>query len=155
MSDVKAYVGSFVIGAPSQITLIDPDEDGDLEDYSDVVVLYEPKGRDPIQWTVASNTPIKTKGPKNSGTGMPTLVVNTVILEVLPCLPAPGCLGWFLPWFPRRRRRKFDDPIGTGTLSGTMNKPVGGIRLPGRGEGPASRKIVAIKDPLIFYGILA
>ena len=157
MSKVIAYVGSFVVGAPSQITLTDPDGDDDLKDYTEISVLFTPKKGSAIPWPVVSRTPIWSDGPVDPQTGKPTQVVNTLVLKVIPALPPPGCLGWFLPPFPRWRRkhRLHDDPIGTGTLSGTLNKPQNPPDPLGPGHARDTLTIVPIENPLIFYGTLA
>ncbi len=157
MSDVIAYAGSFVVLEPSEITLNDPDQNGDLETYTEITVTYTPVGGSPIPWPVVSVTPIFTE-LTDPATGKTTRVVNSVVLLVVPEMPPPGCLGFLLPALPRfrkKRRLRPDDPVTTGGLSGTLTQGGGGGTTGGAGHVKNKSKTFNLNNPLIFYGTLA
>jgi hypothetical protein len=151
--DVQAFAASFVVLEPSEITLTDPDQDGDLDKYTDITVVYTPPGGSPIQWPVINITPIITTVKNPDGTT--TQVVNSVVIQVIPEVPPPGCLGLFIPSFPRFKKKRVvpEDPPTSGPVTGTLNPP------PGSAGNVAGRtlktKSFSLNAPLIFYGILA
>jgi hypothetical protein len=151
-SDVVAYSGAFVVGEVSEIVLNDPDEDGDLDKYTNIIVTYtSADGKKTKQWTVKAPIPILTKWKDEHGTEHQA--VNSVIVPVIPELPPPGCLGLFIPAFPRRPKGKgkgFDPPT-TGTLTGSLTPP-GGTVVKGKGHG---QKNFTVKSPAIYYGTRA
>jgi hypothetical protein len=141
MPDLYSYAASLVIGKPSDITLHDALDEGDLNKYSEIKVTYHPPNNGPpIDWEVTAN-------PIFNGT-----VVNTVVLTVIPKVPPSGCLGLFLPSFPRLPKKPGlpDDPTQTGTLTGTLSPPPDS----GPGDGGPIRKPKSfeIPGPAIYYG---
>jgi hypothetical protein len=158
MKDVIAYIGALVEGQPSEITLTDPDQQGDLSQYTPVITFDWPKMNWKKDWTIQNTIAIPTT--VTDAKGIEVTVVNTLVLTVIPVLPPPGCLGRFIPSFPKWLKRwgSVRDPVGTGTLSGTLNPtpppPPPPMGVGGVGVLPVRRprKIKDVDKPLIFYG---
>ena len=161
MDDVQAYAGSFVVLEPSEIFLTDPDQDGDLDKYTDIKVTYTPTGGQPISWPVICVTPIfttlkdATGNPILSATGSPIQVVNSVNLLVIPKVPPLGCLGVLTPSFLRfgRKQGEIKDGPTSGPVSGTMGPPQGQPPVGVVGTVKGTRTF-SLPNPLIFYGTM-
>ena len=146
MSDLVAYAASFVVEQLSEITITDPDQDGDLQKYT-IEVVYKPPNGTPLIWPIQNTIPIVTTWKDDQG--VEHSAVNTLVLQVLPKVPPAGCFGVFFPSFPRLPKPKTTpDGSTTGTVTGTLTPPSSG----------ASRdevKRFVVSRPSIFHGIPA